>query len=145
MAKRGPKSKSPYLKSVAGTDQAGRQKKQDRPGLDGPVSLPAAFGDLKNEKPRLAKKVLAIWNEKLQTYKVRGQSVVGYESMLYQYCLLEAAVNECYLNAGPPTTMVTQLRLYAVEFFDTLASQVNINSGSGGKRVGKPRKPPWRP
>ena len=133
------------MKAVTGTNRADRKSEQVCPVLDDQVSLPAAFSDLKEYRPLFARKVLAIWNEKLQTYYARRQSVVGYESMLYQYCLLEAAVNERYLNAGPPTTMVAQLRLYATEFFDTLASQVKTSGGSGDKRVGKPRKPPWRP
>ncbi len=144
MAKRGPKTKPSKLKVVGGTERKDRETSHVYGELQGEILLPDDYADLKDEKPRLAKKVLRTWNRKLEIYAQRSQSVVGFEGVLYQYCLLEVSINEMY-NMGAPvsTAMVSQYRVYATEFYDTPASQVISGPGPKGNPFannGKPRK-----
>jgi len=145
MAKRGPKAKPNHLKAVAGTNQKCRTTETVVAPLEGEVCLPVDFTTLKEQKPKFAERVLAIWNSKIEIYRARQQSVVGCEAALYQYCLLEAAINDGYeRDGGVPTAMISQHRVYANEFYDTPASQVTTGNGSGGNRFGnngKPRRP----
>lgn len=131
MAQRGRKPKKPELKAVASTTRADRKVTQLVPELEGPVDLPSDFETLKDESPKRARRLLATWNRKLEIYKARGQSVVGCESALYQYCLLEVSINESYeSNQAVPASSIAQHRVYANEFYDTPASQIKTIGGN---------------
>jgi hypothetical protein len=81
----------------------------------------------------------------VETYRARGQSIVGCESALAQYCALEAALIEQYQKRiTPPVAQVNAFRVYAAEFYDTPASQVlpTKTPGKGGKFASNMQRPP---
>jgi hypothetical protein len=103
------------------------------PPLNGDVSRP---GWLKGRAARL-------WDEKVAIYRQRGQSVLGCESALAQYCALEALLIEQHAKKlTPPTSQLTAFRAFASEFFDTPASQIaSVKSGKPGAFAAN-RRPP---
>ncbi|QOZ52874.1 hypothetical protein XH90_17020 [Bradyrhizobium sp. CCBAU 53338] len=102
--------------------------------LDGQPVKPAWL------KGRAAK----LWAEKVATYVERGQSVVGCESALAQYCSLEASLIEQFVKKlTPPTSQLSAYRTYAAEFFDTPASQIGSpKQPKAGKFAGNGQPPP---
>jgi hypothetical protein len=87
--------------------------------------MPAKPAWLKGEAARL-------WTKKLAIYEARGQSVVGCESSLAQYCALEAnLIGQYRLMQTPAVAQVNAHRIYAAEFFDTPASQIGPNRAAG--------------
>lgn len=133
MAKTGPKGKPPALKVIAGTDQPCRRRDPVVEKIDGE---PAKPGWLRGRAARL-------WAEKVAIYGARGQSIVGCESALAQYCALEAALVDQYRRkATPPVAQVNAFRILAAEFFDTPASQIGPAKASPKSRfaanAGKP-------
>ena len=132
MAKRGPKNKPANMKIVGGTDRPDRHSDQAFPDLSGEATLPAAFKELQADRPKVGLNVLEVWNSKLAVYRLRGQSVVGFESALYQYCLLEVNLNLLH-NSGdiPPAALVSAHRVYANEFYDTPGA--NVSAGGSSK------------
>ncbi|TXL75624.1 hypothetical protein FHP25_13290 [Vineibacter terrae] len=74
-----------------------------------------------------------LWAEKVAIYAARGQSIVGCEAALAQYCSIEAALIEQYRKKNtPPVAQITAFRILAAEFFDTPASQIG-RTPAGGK------------
>lgn len=119
MTRRGPKGKPPELKVVAGTDQPCRRRDRVVPVLEGAAGRPAWL------KGRVAR----IWDDKVAIYAARGQSVVGCESALAQYCALEATlIDQFTKRLTPPTSQINAYRSFAAEFFDTPASQIGAPS-----------------
>jgi hypothetical protein len=133
MSRRGPKGKPPELKVVAGTDQPCRRR----------VRLVAAVvGSAR--KPSWVKGLAAkLWREKVAAYEARGQSVVGCESALAQFCALEAAlIAQFVAEEMPPTSQINAYRSFAAEFFDTPASQVGkIQKPKDSKFSGNGQRP----
>jgi len=87
------------------------------------TSFEPAFRELEGEpeKPDWLKgRASKIWERKVAKYKARGQAVAGFESMLAQYCALEAAIIDLY-NKGiqPKASLVSVLQRLARDFFDT--------------------------
>jgi hypothetical protein len=116
-----PRPKPDHLKIIDGTFRAERAHPEVVPALDGdPV------------KPKwLTGRGAAIWKEKLSVYRRRGQSVVGCESALAQYCALEASMIDGYRRREKPiASEVNTYRTFAREFYDTPASQLAKAAGS---------------
>lgn len=133
MSRRGPKGKPPELKVVAGTDQPCRRRERVVKPVDG---LPVRPSWLKG---RAAK----IWAEKVAAYQNRGQSIVGCESALAQFCALEATlIDQFAKRLTPPTSQINAYRSFASEFFDTPASQIGSpKAPKGGKFAGNGQRP----
>jgi hypothetical protein len=96
-------------------------------------------------KPQWLKgRAAKLWIEKTAIYEARGQSVVGCESALAQYCAMEAALIEQYRKKDtPPVAQVTAFRMLAAEFFDTPASQIGrMSKPKGGAFSGNGQPPP---
>ena len=64
-----------------------------------------------------------IWDEKVALYKQRGQKVQGFEHALRNYCELEAIVRDAVHTGSASAAFINALRGFAVEFYDTPASQ----------------------
>lgn len=122
MAKPGRKKESAQVLKMRGTDRADRPREAPCEHLAGPARKPKWLKGLASD----------IWDEKLENFDERGQSVRGCESMLAQYCSLEAALIENYWTKGeePPVTMVNAHRIISNEFFDSPASQQVPNPGA---------------
>jgi len=133
VGKPGPKGKPPSLKVVAGTDRPDRRREKLTETVAGEPAKPGWL------KGRAAK----AWAEKTAIYKARGQSVVGCEAALAQYCALEAALIEQFAKKiTPPTSQFTAHRAYAGEFFDTPASQFGLQKpGKQGKFASNLHRP----
>jgi hypothetical protein len=132
--RRGSKGKPPALKVISGTDEPGRRREHVVAPLPGEVVKPAWL------KGRAAK----LWAEKVAVYEARGQSIVGCESALAQYCSIEAALIEQYRQKiTPPVAQITAFRMLAGEFFDTPASQVGPAKGAskGNRFAANVQKP----
>jgi hypothetical protein len=130
----GSKGKPPALKIISGTDDPSRRREYVVDPLLGEVTKPAWL------KGRAAK----LWAEKIAIYDARGQSVVGCEAALAQYCAIEAALIEQYLKKmTPPVSQITAFRMLAGEFFDTPASQVGParSPGKGSRFAANVQKP----
>jgi hypothetical protein len=122
------------LKVVAGTDQPCRRRERIVQPLDGHAAKPTWI------KGRAAK----IWADKVAAYEARGQSIVGCESALAQFCALEAAlIDQFAKRLTPPTSQINAYRSFAAEFFDTPASQIGApsNKPKGGKFAGNGQRP----
>lgn len=120
MAKRGPKPTPLKVVEGRGTVKKTRTRKQVVPDLEGEPKKPEW----------LMARAIVIWDEKVAIYKERGQSVVGCESALAQYCQLEAKLEEMWgAHLLPAMAMITAHRIYANEFFDTPASKHVSGSG----------------
>ena len=114
MARRGTKPQPDALKLLKGTFEAAKAREQVVNPLEGAASAPKW----------LRGRGLRLWHEKLAVYARRGQSVVGCEGPLAQYCALEAELIEGYRRkAEVPVAKITAHRIYASEFYDTPASQ----------------------
>jgi hypothetical protein len=75
---------------------------------------------------------LRIWKEKTAVYDKRGQSVVGCEGSLAQYCAVESELIARWKKGQDvPVALINAHRIYANEFYDTPASQQ-----AGGKKTG---------
>jgi len=130
MAKRGPKGLSPEQKRARGTDQPCRKVIALFPDLSSrpdPADIPPA--------PWLSRDAKAIWAEKVDRYRQRGQKIDGFQEALAHYCALEATIRALYRRKITPTmAMIGQFRTWAAEFYDTPTSQ-KITPG-GGRRGG---------
>jgi hypothetical protein len=72
----------------------------------------------------LSREGLKAWLRKVAIYDRRGQSIVGLEEVLGQYCELEAALISVWKSRTvPPMQWITTYRIFAGEFYDTPASQ----------------------
>lgn len=117
------RAKPPELKLVQGTARKDRKTERVVKPVDGKLVMPKWLN-------AAAKKV---WKRKVAVYEKRGQSVVGCEDALAQYCALEAKLIALW-KAGetPMAALVTQHRIWAAEFYDTPASQVRrVPKGDG--------------
>ena len=84
---------------------------------------------------RKVKGAIAIWHEKVERYRQRGQKIGGFEAALAQYCAIEAALIDMYRRKiETPAAKITQYRVFASEFYDTPASQRVPASGGKGKQ-----------
>lgn len=133
MSRRGPKGKPPELKVVAGTDQPCRRRERLVKSLDGAPAKPTWL------KGRAAK----LWSDKVEAYLARGQSVVGCESSLAQFCALEAMlIDQFTKKLTPPTSQINAYRSFAAEFFDTPAAQIGSpKQPKAGKFTANLQKP----
>lgn len=122
MARRGTKPKSAEVLEMRGTARGDREREAVVTHLGGEPVRPAWL------KGRARK----IWDEKVERYLARGQSVKGCEDALAQYCSLEADLIDDYWRKKitPPVTMINAHRIYASEFFDTPSSQVKPSGGN---------------
>lgn len=146
MAKPGPKPKPNHLKAVSGTNQACRETVVAFEPTEAEPSLPPDFQDLKDSKPKVAERVLRVWNAYVEKFKRRGQSVGDFENALYSMCTLEVRIRMLE-EAGQevPQAMVNGHRVYLNEFHLTPAGNVKTaGGGAKGNRFGnngKPRRP----
>jgi phage terminase small subunit len=124
------------LKVVAGTDQPSRRREKIVETIEGDPTRPVWLKGL----------AAKIWIEKTQIYATRGQSVVGCEAALAQYCSIEAALIDQYKKkTTPPVAQITAFRMLAAEFFDTPASQIGSpKAKKDGKFSGNGRRPGQR-
>ena len=121
MAKPGRKKESAKVLNMRGTDRADRPREAPVEHLVGPARKPKWLKDLASD----------IWDEKIENFEERGQSARGCESLLAQYCSLEAAlINHWEKGEEPPITWVNAHRIYGNEFFDSPASQQVPNPGA---------------
>ena len=136
MAKSGRKKESAQVLKMRGTDRVDRPREAPVEHLPGPARKPKWLKGLASD----------IWDDKLEIFYERGQSARGCESLLAQYCSLEAALIENYWSKGaePPITMINSHRIYGNEFFDSPASQQVPNPSAVPSNVfnahGKPPK-----
>lgn len=72
----------------------------------------------------------AVWRDKIERYRQRGQKVGGFEDALRQYCELEAALLASWKDGTTTMAMVTAHRMWCAEFYDTPASQ-RVPAGNG--------------
>lgn len=134
--KRGAKPLPDAMKIVKGTFQPCRSTEPVVQPLNGPVTPPEWVQG----------KALELWNEKVRIYERRGQSVVGCESALAQYCQVEAdLIDRWQRGKDVPVALINSHRIYANEFYDTPASQ----HAAGAKKAGENRfaangRPPAR-
>ena len=114
MARRGTKPQPDAWKVLKGTFEPSRAGEQVVKPLQGEAIAPKW---LKGRARRL-------WDEKLAVYARRGQTVVGCEGALAQYCSLEAELIDGYTRKVEiPVAKVNAFRIFANEFYDTPASQ----------------------
>ncbi len=114
--KRGRKPKSEIIKLASGTNRPDRVTEQIISPLEGEVEKPEWFDADVSE----------IWDKKVKVYNLRGQKVVGLESALTQYVLLEAFLIKRWKEGGDPpgVNRINAYRIWANEFYDTPASQI---------------------
>ena len=126
MARRGPKGKPPTLKAASGTDQPCRRRSVIVASVTGQPRKPDWLTGLAAD----------IWASKLAVYAARGQSVIGCEPALAQFCALEALLISQYeAGEAPPVAQINSWRVFAGEFFDTPASQIGSpKAASTGSR-----------
>src|ERR1700730_11369812 len=86
MGKRGPPALPDDVKELRGTARPDRAHPRTVPVLSGELRIPSWLED----------RALELWHEKTATYRERGISVVGCESLLAQYCSYEAMTVECW-------------------------------------------------
>ena len=123
MAKRGTKPQSDELKLLKGTFKPYRERGRVVPELEGEPGEPPKWLD---------GEALEIWQTKVGIYERRGQSIVGCEGALAQYCAAEAKLIGLYkAKVDVPVPLITAHRVYANEFYDTPASQ----QAAGTKRA----------
>ena len=128
MPKRGTKPTPAKVIELRGTGKAERPRQQR---FSDDAEVPAGSPVKPKWLTRLAGR---IWNDKVEIFQRRGQDVTGCEMALAQYCVAEAHLIECYKKGIVPTTaMVREHRMWAAEFFDTPASQVDT-SGKGKRK-----------
>ena len=88
----------------------------------------------------------AIFRDKVERYKKRGQKVGGFEDSLAQYCALEETIRNIYkARQFPKVSEINALRIYQAEFYDTPASRkVRVadmkKPASKFARRGRPKK-----
>jgi hypothetical protein len=145
MAKRGPKPKPNHLKAVSGTIEPGRSSVVAfEPSYDEPT-LPPDFEDLKQSLPKVATRVLRMWNGYVAKFRRRNQGVADFENALYSMCALEVRVRMLEESgAEVPMAMVNGLRVYQSEFQLTPAGNVKpagTPAGNKFKNNGRPQKP----
>ena len=116
MAKPGAKGKSKQIHEMTGT------QRKDRVSIEIVPPIPA-----RNIRPKgLIRNAGRIFDEKLEIYTARGQSIAGCESLLVQYCNLEATLLSLWRNKQIPTmAQMTEYRRLADTFFDSPARQLS--------------------
>lgn len=120
--RRGPKATPDSLKVLSGTFRQDRSREPAVPVLQGEPTRPKW----------LKGPALRIWCEKTAIYERRGQSIVGCEGALAQYCAVEAdLIHRWRKGQDVPVALINAHRVYANEFYDTPASQQ-----TGGKKTG---------
>jgi len=98
----GRKPKSNIVKLATGTDQTCRHREPVVLSLTGePVRPKWLTGNARK-----------IWEDKIEKYKARGQSIVGCEDLLASYCALEARLIEDFW----------QKKINATSFFNQCSS-----------------------
>jgi len=113
--KRGTKPLPAAKKVLRGTFQPCRARAAVVVPVEAPLGPPPAW---------LKGSALRLWGEKTAIYARRGQSVVGCESALAQYCQVEAdLIRRWQHHADIPVALINAHRIYANEFYDTPASQ----------------------
>src|SRR6187402_89487 len=104
MAKRGRKRQSDELKIVKGTFQPCRSSERVVPVIEGAPGEPPAW---------LEGDAVEIWHTKCEVYAKRGQSIVGCEGALAQYCAAEAKLIGLYkAKVDVPVPLITAHRVY---------------------------------
>lgn len=124
MARPGPKGAPPEVHALRNDRHKDRQV----------VSL---FGGVTNAiedeefppPPDMHPDAQELWRTKVTRYKARGQKISGFEDALEVYCNAQDALLKAFKNNTATASMINSFRGYAVEFFDTPASQrVKANS-----------------
>ncbi len=120
--RRGTKTRPDAMKVVRGTFKPSRALEAVVEPLAGEPTVPKW----------LKGAALDLWREKCGIYERRGQSVVGCEAALAQYCRVEAdLIDRWRRGSDVPVALINAHRIYANEFYDTPASQQ-----AAGKKVG---------
>jgi hypothetical protein len=126
MGKRGPPALPDNVKSLRGTLRPERSHPREVNLLDGDPVKPVW---LKGRAARL-------WNDKVATYRNRGQATRGCESALAHFCCLDAEMIEMWLRGEVPSASVLNaLRGFAGQFYDTPASQIAKAAGTAAPAV----------
>lgn len=115
MTRRGPKGKAKIFHMRDNTERKDRVIEEAVIPLHGEV-----------ERPKWLKgKARKVFEEKLEIYKKRGQSIVGLERMLAHYCQLEVLLIELWKTpTGPTPAAQAEYRRWCSDFFDSPASQL---------------------
>lgn len=134
--RRGEKPLPDETKVVRGTFRPCRALDGAVAPLDGSVVAPKW----------LKGQALRLWRVKVETYDRRGQSVVGCESALAQYCAVEAdLIARWRKGSDVPVALINAHRIYANEFYDTPASQQAAGTKTGASnRFTSNGRPPDR-
>jgi hypothetical protein len=128
MGRRGTKPQPDSLKLLKGTFEPAKGHEPAVRTLEGQPTCPKW----------LEGEALEIWHEKLAVYARRGQSVVGCEATLAQYCALEAELVDAWRRKlDIPVAKITAHRIYANEFYDTPASQLVTAKRDNGNRFAR--------
>lgn len=135
--KRGTKPTSKALKVLRGTFQPCRARTATIAPLEGEVVVPRWLTGLARQ----------LWTIKAGTYARRGQSVVGCEAALAQYCRVEADLIDRWRKGREvPVALINAHRIYANEFYDTPASQQAAGSqATASNRFARNGRAPDRP
>jgi hypothetical protein len=121
-----------YLKLLKGTAQPCRRSAAAVPDLPGDPEMPRWLAEMPDAVGEAARKA---WEAKTEAYAMRGQSVKGCEGALSIYCALEAGISAAYLaGENPSPGLVSQHRLYAMQFYDTSASRQVPEKKKGANR-----------
>jgi len=126
MGERGPPALPDNVKELRGTLRADRSHPRQVTLLEGDPVKPTWL------RGRAAK----LWKERVATYRNRGQSVRGCESALAHFCRLDAEMIEMWLRKEPPSaSLLSALKAFACQFYDTPASQIAKAAGSAAPPV----------
>lgn len=127
MGKHGPPALPDNVKLLRGTLRPDRSHPREVPVLEGePVKPEWLTGHAAS----------AIWDERVATYRNRGQNVRGCESMLAHYCRLDAEIIAAWgRNEVPSSQLLANLRAFGCQFYDTPASQIAKAAGAPAPAV----------
>lgn len=122
MAIRGPKPRMPVTAPA------------DQPATSSKVTV--LYPEVLNRPKWLSAGARRVWDDKVKRYRQRGQNITGCEDSLAQYCSIEAELIDCRRKKTVPVmAMINAHRVWAAEFFDTPASQVQRQTpGGAGNR-----------
>lgn len=128
MARRGRRGNSPEQQRATGETRPSRKVVPlfpEHARIPDPSDMPPP-ADMSAE-------ARALWREKVERYRQRGQKIDGFQAALRQYCEIEALLNAAWsTRLGPTAALVNCYRAWAAEFFDTPDASRGIAARNAG-------------
>lgn len=127
MAKRGPKGTNNIIKMAKGTLQPCRSKEDihKSKGSNSDLVCPDWLGE----------EAVKLWNDNIKLFDKNGFDVSNYGDALAHYCALGGDIIDIYISRrkwtpedgnelpkSPPVSWIQAYRVWATEFYNTLAS-----------------------